>query len=134
MRRLITRAVRKWALKEKLSDSTLLAVIQELELGKSVVDLGSGLFKVRVARPGQGKSGGYRTLIVYRAQDRAIVVYGFAKSEADNIDAVELKLFRKLAKDLLSLSEIDLAKAITANVLYVLNEEINEISEEISDE
>ena len=134
MRRLITRAVRKWTLKEKLSDSTLLAVIQELELGKSVVDLGSGLFKVRVARPGQGKSGGYRTLIVYRAQDRAIVVYGFAKSEADNIDAVELKLFRKLAKDLLSLSEIDLAKAITANVLYVLNEEINEISEEISDE
>ncbi|MCW1966749.1 MAG: type II toxin-antitoxin system RelE/ParE family toxin [Anaerolineae bacterium] len=134
MQRLITRAARKWALKEKLSDSTLLAVIQELELGKSVVDLGSGLFKVRVARLGQGKSGGYRTLIVYRAQDRAIVVYGFAKSETDNIDAVELKLFRKLAKDLLALSEIDLAKAITANVFYVLNEEINEITEEISDE
>lgn len=57
MRRLITRAVRKWALKEKLSDSTFLAVIQELELGKSVVDLGSGLFKVCVARAGQGNSG-----------------------------------------------------------------------------
>ena len=42
--------------------------------------------KLRVARPGQGKSGGYRTLLAYRKSERSVFLYGFAKNERDNID------------------------------------------------
>ena len=97
--------------------------IAAVELGQSVSDLGSGLYKVRIARPGQDKSGGYRTLIVYRAGVRAIVVFGYAKADLDNIATDELAFFRKLAKDLLSLTEIDLQRAIDGHVLYELRSE-----------
>jgi len=46
-------------------------------------DLGGGIIKQRVARPGKGKSGGYRTVIAYRARNRAVFLFGFAKSERD---------------------------------------------------
>ena len=39
-------------------------------------DLGGGLFKKRIARPGQGKSGGYRTLGATNKGDRWVFVYG----------------------------------------------------------
>jgi hypothetical protein len=54
-------------------------------------DLGHGLIKQRVARSGQGRSGGYRTLIAYRVGDRAVFLYGFAKSDRGNIGKAELK-------------------------------------------
>ena len=83
---------------------------------------GAGLYKVTVARPWQGKSGGYRTLIAHRAGLRAIVVFGFSKTDMDNIDSAELRLFRKLAQDLLAMSEQDLQRAIDGNVLFELVE------------
>jgi hypothetical protein len=49
------------------------------------------------AVPGQGKSGGFRTLIVFRAGTRAIFVHGFAKNEKDNIEEDELVALKKLA-------------------------------------
>jgi hypothetical protein len=44
-----------------------------------------GLIKQRVARKGQGRSGGFRTVIAYRAGTRAVFLFGFAKNERDNI-------------------------------------------------
>jgi hypothetical protein len=41
-------------------------------------DLGGGVIKQRVARVGQGRSGGYRMLVAYRAGARAVFLYGFA--------------------------------------------------------
>jgi hypothetical protein len=58
-----------------------------------------------VARPGAGKSGGYRTLLFFRARDRAVFVYGFAKSDRDNIDEDEEATLRESAKTVLALSE-----------------------------
>ena len=101
----------------------LLRAVQNLEDGLSTANLGSSLFKVRVARKGQGKSGGYRTLIVYRQSDRAVVVYGFKKSDDDNIADDELVFFRGLAATLLALSERQIEVAIE-------NEELCEIEEE----
>jgi hypothetical protein len=54
-------------------------------------DLGGGLIKQRIARTGQGRSGGYRTLMAFRSKERTIFVYGFAKSERDNIESDELE-------------------------------------------
>ncbi len=53
-------------------------------------DLGGGLIKQRVARAGQGRSGGYRMIVAYRVKDRAVFLYGFAKNERENIDSDEL--------------------------------------------
>lgn len=49
-------------------------------------------------RKGQGKSGGYRTLIAFRRGDRAIFLYGFAKSDRENIDDGELKVWRRIGQ------------------------------------
>jgi hypothetical protein len=40
-----------------------------------------------VARPGQGRSGGYRVLIAYRPKTRALFLFGFAKSTRANVEA-----------------------------------------------
>ncbi len=60
-------------------------------------DLGGGLIKQRVARSGQGRSGGYRMVVAYRVRDRAVFLFGFAKSELENIDADQLAELRKIA-------------------------------------
>jgi hypothetical protein len=52
------------------------------------------VIKQRVARSGQGRSGGDRTLIAYRAGARAVFLYAFAKSERENIDPDELLTLR----------------------------------------
>lgn len=57
-------------------------------------------------RAGQGgKSGGYRTIILFRRGKRAFFVHGFAKSDADNISPDELKGFKKLAPLYLDLAD-----------------------------
>jgi hypothetical protein len=67
-------------------------------------DLGGGLEKKRVARPGQGKSGGYRTLVATNRGDRWVFVFGFPKNERSNIDKDEEDALKKLAAHLLSIT------------------------------
>ena len=80
-------------------------------------DLGGGVIKQRIARAGEGKSGGFRTIILFRAGSRAFFVHGFAKSEQDNIRDDELAAFKLLAAQLLAYDDAALAKAIAAGVL-----------------
>jgi hypothetical protein len=61
-----------------------------MERGLVDADLGGHVFKKRVAVPGKGKSGGARTLLVYRAGTKAFFVYGFAKNTRANIKENEL--------------------------------------------
>jgi hypothetical protein len=126
MHKLTTRFVRKWMRREHVTGAMLLQAIRNLEEGLSTTNLGSSLFKVRVARKGQGKSGGYRTLIVYRQGDRAIVIYGFKKSDVDNIADDELTFFRELAATLLALAAEQIEIAIENEELYKIEEEFDE--------
>jgi hypothetical protein len=66
--------------------------------------LGGGVYKVRVARPGESKAGGYRVIVLFRSEERTFFVYGYAKSRRDNIDQGELRGFKADAKDQLSLT------------------------------
>jgi len=63
---------------------------ERAERGLIDAELGGHLIKQRVARLGGGRSGGYRTVIAYRAAQRSVFLYGFAKSERDNIGNREL--------------------------------------------
>ena len=76
----------RWAKKEGLSDPTLCAAVREMAAGLFEADLGSGLIKKRIAREGQGKSGGFRTLVATNRGDRWVFVFGFPKSVRANID------------------------------------------------
>lgn len=66
MKKLSTKWFKKWSAKIGLSDQELIVAIDDLMLGLSVADLGGDLFKVRVKRKHSGKSGGFRTIIVYQ--------------------------------------------------------------------
>lgn len=79
MDKLITKWFRRWARKTDLSNSTLNEALVNLEKGLSVADLGKNLYKVRVKREGQGKSSGYRTIVVYREKKRAIFCMGLRR-------------------------------------------------------
>ena len=80
-------------------------------------DLGGGLFKKRIERTGQGKSGGFRTLVATNKANRWVFVFGFPKNERSNIDKDETDALKKLAAHLLSLATPALAKAQRAGEL-----------------
>ena len=80
-------------------------------------DLGGGLVKKRIGRPGQGKSGGYRTLVATHKGDRWVFVFGFPKNERSNIGKDETEALKKLAAHLLSLTAQAVAMAKLAGEL-----------------
>jgi hypothetical protein len=107
--------------RERIADASLAKAVRSAEDRLVDADLGGGLIKQRVARPGQGKSGGYRTVIVYRRGDLAVFLLGFAKSERANIDDDELEELRGQARAFLRLSTDQIEAAIAT-------EELTEVS------
>lgn len=98
----------KFALKENIHDGILCDAIHRAERGLVDADLGSGLLKQRVAREGEGKSGGFRTLIFFRLADRAVFAFGFAKNDRANLSSNETVMFKKAAKVVLALSQAEI--------------------------
>ena len=75
-------------------------------------DLGGGIIKQRLARPGEGKAKGYRSLVVFRKGDRAFFVYGFPKNELGNIRDDEAEQLKKAAKSILAFSDDQICQLI----------------------
>ncbi len=91
--------------------------IEAAEQGIIDADLGGQVIKQRMGRPQQGKSGDYRTIILFKKDDKAFFVYGYAKNQRDNIEEDELNAFKEMSKELFNLSEEDIEKAINDNEL-----------------
>ena len=111
-----------------MNNETLLKSINNLEAGLSSSGLGNHLYKVRIKREHSGKSSGFRTIIIYKENDRAIFLYGFGKNEKKNIDKGELQYFKKLGNDLLGLTAYQLKKYVVQEILFDLeveNEKFN---------
>lgn len=98
-----TRLFQDWQRKEGISDKSLCAAVDEMSRGLIDANLGGGLVKKRIARPGAGKSSGFRTLLATNKNDRWFFVYGFAKNERDNIEHQELLALKRLAVVLLGM-------------------------------
>ena len=107
--------------RERITDKSLAEAVLGAERGLIDADLGGGLIKQRVARPGQGKSGGFRTLIAYRRGERAVLLFGFAKNERANIDDDELDEWRQVGRTYLELDDKGVEAAIAANELTELS-------------
>jgi len=118
MEKLSTKWFKKWAKKSKITDQDLLDTVDNLIKGLSTADLGSNLFKIRVKREHSGKSSGFRTIVVYKENERAIFLYGFGKNEKDNISKTELLYFKKLGNDFLTLDKNQIKQLIEAKSLF----------------
>lgn len=112
-----TKWLARFARRQLITDSSLQEAIGRAEQGIIDADLGGGLIKQRVARKGQGRSGGYRMLVAFRQQGRAVFLYGFAKSGQENISADELASLRDIAAGWLDADTDRIKAAVEANEL-----------------
>jgi hypothetical protein len=112
MHKLMTKHFAKWASKQKIPKKELASALAEVQEGNFEANLGGHIYKKRIRLEGRGKSGGGRTIICYKRNDRAIFIHGFAKNEKSNLSPRELNAFKELAKILLALSPEDIQVAI----------------------
>jgi hypothetical protein len=112
-----TRVFARFVRKERIGDGALCEAIARAERGLIDADLGGSVIKQRVARLGQGRSGGFRTIIAFRAAERSVFLFGFAKNEMDNVSDQELRDLKEAAKIYMSLSAGDLDRAVAAGKL-----------------
>lgn len=107
----MTKEFARFARKAGLADAKLAQAAQDVAAGQCDADLGGGVFKQRVARKDGGKSGGFRTIILFRVGSHSFFAHGFAKSHKANVSAKELKALKRLADVLLGFSEEQLEAA-----------------------
>jgi hypothetical protein len=107
----------RFSRKARITDTVLCGAVDAASRGLIDADLGGGVIKQRIARPGEGKSGGFRTIILFRIRERAFFVHGFAKNERDNIRDDELAAFRMLAALMIAYDDDALARAIENGTL-----------------
>lgn len=107
----------KFARREDISDQALNEAIVKANEGLIDAKLGGGLIKLRVAWEGAGKSGGYRTIVCFAEENRAVFAYGFAKSKMANLSQTDLVALKALAKLYLSPTETEIAVLIDNGLL-----------------
>lgn len=117
MRIFKTKWLVRYARRERITDRRLAAAIERAARGMIDADLGGGIIKQRVAREGQGRSGGYRMLVAYRAGTRAVFLYAFAKNERENIDPDELLTWREIGAGWLAADAQQIAHALAKGIL-----------------
>ena len=108
---------RRFAKRQKISDKTLKQAIIRADNGLIDADLGGHVIKQRIARAGQGKSSGFRTIIIFKKEEKAFFVYGFAKNAQANISKQELRAFKQAAKQLLALSDKQIEQLLKNDAL-----------------
>lgn len=108
---------------ETIDPSLFFTALDDLESWHGGSDLGGSVYKQRIARRGSGKSGGYRVIVLVRIKQRAVFVYGYAKSELVNIGVKDLEAFRALAKILLDANKLEVAAALANRTIFELNSE-----------
>lgn len=116
----------RFARKNDISDGALSAAAREVMAGNADADLGGGVFKQRVARDGAGRSGGFRTLLLYKIGGHAYFAYGFAKSKKGNIDDRELEALKAAARAYAGLSAEQIEAAVDTGELIEVNDEDHE--------
>jgi len=109
----------RFASKEGIDDTSFCDAVWRAERGQRDADLGGNVMKQQIGRVGEGKSSGYRTIILYLAGTRAFFVYEYAKSDRNNITKDELRGFKELAKHKLSYDDAQLLSAVRNGALGI---------------
>ena len=98
--------------KEGITDKELKDAAKQVEAGQADANLGGNVYKVRVARSGEGKSGGYRVIVLFKTKDKTFYVHGFAKSDRGNIGPKELRNLKRLADSIFALTDTQIVCAL----------------------
>ncbi len=114
-----------WAKKLKITNCILLDVLNDMTHGLYEANLGGNVYKKRIPIGNRGKSGGARTIIAFKMQEKAIFIYGFSKNEKSNITKKEEDALKALAKIYFNYSDDQILKAIKAGELIEVNYEKN---------
>ena len=114
MRIFLPRDFAKRAAKLNVTDSDLIGAISRAERDLIDAHLGPALIKQRIPRQGQGRSGGFRSIIAYRRGAVAIFLHLFAKNTKANLTKAETEVFRDLAVTLTSLGDEALMRVAVA--------------------
>ena len=123
MRIFKTKPFARFADREDVEDAALCDAVRRAEEGLVDANLGGGVIKQRIARPGQGKSGGFRSILLFRQGELAFFTYGFAKRDRGNIRKDELKAFRQLAGTMLGMDDKALrAAAANGTIIEVVRD------------
>ena len=123
MRTFKTKAFARFADREGMEDAALREAVRRAGKGLIDADLSGGVIKQRIARKGGGRSGGFRLIVLFRRDELAFFVYGFAKSDRENLRRDELKAFRTLADAMLKLDEVGLQAALAnGTIIEVKND------------
>jgi len=109
-----TKPFGRFTTREEIEDGALCEAVERAAKGLIGADLGGGVIKQRIARRGQGRSGGFRVIVAFRRGERAFFVHGFAKSDRENLRSRELTALRSLADEMLGLDAAGL-EAMLAN-------------------
>lgn len=116
----MTKSFARFVRRQRIPASSLVVAARCVATGDADADLGGGLYKQRVARPGGGKSGGYRTLLAHRMGGHLFFLHGFAKQAQDNIDARDTRALKALGALLQGLSPAQITTALDAGELQEL--------------
>ena len=117
-----TRWFKKWSEKKGLMDDDLRDALERTIKGSGVVDLGGNVYKIRIAKNGQGRSGGFRTILIYKKGKRSLFIYGFEKNNQDNIDKGTLADYKKYATTFLDYTETDINRLVDNGTIFLLEE------------
>jgi hypothetical protein len=112
----------RFAKRARISDADLWQAAQRANQGLADADLGGGVIKQRIARAGEGKSGGSRSIILFKKNHRAVYIYGFEKKDAANIDRRELEAFRELAEVILNYTDAEMGQRVNDGALFRVEE------------
>ena len=126
MRIFKTKWLVRYARRERITDRSLSEAIERTTRGLIDANLGGGIIKLRVARVGQGRSGGYRMLVAYRAGSRAVFLYAFAKNERENIDPDELLTLQEIGATWLAADARRIAEALEEGILQEVTDDEQE--------
>ena len=127
MRTYKNKSFARFAKRAGIPDAALCDAVLRAGRGQVDADLGGGVIKQRIARAGEGRSGGFRAIVLFRREDRAFFVHGFAKNERENLRRDELRTLRRLARDLFGLERTELEAMLANGTISEVNCDVQAI-------
>jgi hypothetical protein len=117
----MTKPFARFARKARIREADLWETARLANAGVIDPDLGGGVIKQRIARAGEGRSGGTRSIILFRFKGRAVFVFGFEKKDLGNIKTNELEAFKELADVILGYSDAEIARRVVDGALIEIH-------------
>lgn len=95
----------------KLGDEDIKEILDNIFKGRAV-SLGFKMYKIRGAKEGQGKSGGFRSLFFWKNDELIVFCLLFTKNDQDNISFDEYKALRLLSREYEALTEVEIRERV----------------------